>query len=258
MHYADFSSEVEPFVVSKSNHFRNEIYKQILFLKIKPKQYDDLFRFEDYKTNLDWGSAGLKSLIDNFRGNEGDLNKAIAFYFMFHHVEPWFPAARNLDFHLFGDGTHIGTKFPDKDFDELPSQKALAKANAAIDLELKDTSGSNRTPDQSGIGAGDENSEGNKTPVSSTGKLIGSFSSTAALWIFALICAAMIAALIYFNSGITPEQKPIADHAISDRAVLSDTQTLKIDTKAQTVRVGDELKFTVFSNHKCELQIFYR
>ncbi|EFO32568.1 conserved hypothetical protein [Roseibium sp. TrichSKD4] len=256
MHYVDFSSEVEPFVIVKKDQFRKEIYQQILHLNIKPKQYDDFFRFDDYKTNLDWGSAGLKSLVDNFRSNKGDINKAIAFYFMFHHVEPYFPAARNLDFYLFGDGAHIGSKFFDKGFGNLPSQRALMQGSS-ITSNQENPSFAKDNLHQSDLSEHKEASAA--TAEAGRGKRFrlhrffkGVFIASPS-WVSAfIVLIAIIGSFAAFKS-----LSRVSPNELGDSNGLSERVQLKIDVKATTVQVGDDLKFAISSNRKCEVQIFY-
>lgn len=120
MLFVDFFSLVEKFATPKSAEFRKEIRKQISFLKIKPKQYEDIFDFSDLTAGLDW-EIDLNNLVKMFQQGKGDLDKAIAFYYLFHNREPFFPAARNLDYFLFGDGVEIASKYDLEKFGSLPS-----------------------------------------------------------------------------------------------------------------------------------------
>ncbi|MCP4099240.1 MAG: hypothetical protein GY748_23700 [Planctomycetaceae bacterium] len=120
MLYVDFSGLVDSYITTQQTEFRIKVAEQISFLKIKPKQYDDLFDFSNFKTAIDW-NINLTNLIKMLRKGKGDINKAVAFYFLFHQREAFRPAARNLDFFLFGNGVTFEDKFDCSEFGHLPS-----------------------------------------------------------------------------------------------------------------------------------------
>lgn len=142
MFFFDFSDLVEPYVTPRGGEFKKEIARQISNLKIKPKQYNDLFTFDKYRTGLDW-SIDLENLIKNFRKGQGDLNKAIAFYFLFHNERPFYTAARNIDAVLFGDGVTF-----EKGLEEKLTASGLNPLPSSI-IETDGNNVRNRAPRQS-------------------------------------------------------------------------------------------------------------
>jgi len=125
MRYVDFSGLVDSYITVQRPEFKEKVAEQISFLKIKPKQYDDLFDFTDIKTAIDW-NINLTNLIKMLRKGKGDINKAVAFYYLFHQTEAFYPAARNLDFFLFGNGVAFEEKFDCSEIGHLPSFQNLA------------------------------------------------------------------------------------------------------------------------------------
>lgn len=122
MLFVDFADVVEPYATPKSAEFKKMVAAQISYLKFKPQQYGNVFDFSELRTGLDWAMS-VTDLVKNFRKGNGDLDRAIAFYFLFHNREPFFSAAQKLDFFLFTDGVTFQVKCQDRDIGILPSFK---------------------------------------------------------------------------------------------------------------------------------------
>jgi len=144
MLFGNFSDLVDKYATTREREFKKKVADQIKFLKIKPKQYDDVFDFSSFTKGLDW-TIDLTNLIKMFRKGDGSLDKAIAFYFLFHNEEPFFPAAFNIDSFLFGEGVTFEQKFDRPEMGMLPSftqkpeEKVDPQRSAPIEYKVQST-----------------------------------------------------------------------------------------------------------------------